>query len=154
MALPGRFGTLIWTVLVTWMRAWNKKRRKYLRIPHLLTIWTRSIACAQTLLSAVEKNKSIFGNKDSKKGFLVWPWTQACWSSSPCGSRWTLSGPRRGWQDHWHWSLGSLLQIEGSFQNLCELFTRRTVGLVQSLFLLCYPSCGIVHPVPCHSKIW
>ena len=71
-AFPGRLGTLIWTVLVTWigfiqngeLHAWvghwlgwfkKQKKRSFNCVkakPHLSTIWTRSSASSQKLLSA------------------------------------------------------------------------------------------------------
>ena len=62
-ALPGRFGTLIWTVRVTWTDwRWgesvgvsNNFESCLMFSPHLSTIWTQSSASAQRLLATVEK---------------------------------------------------------------------------------------------------
>ena len=96
------------------------------------------------------------------------PWKRAYWSSSPFGSLWTLSGPHRESPGRSHWFPGSLLVRKPKyFPNFtfCKemscgvsfwskewwMFTRGTVGLIQSLFLLCYPPCGVVHPVSFHA---
>ena len=64
-ALPGRFGTLIWTVRVTWKDWRSGESTKSVESidfesclmlsPHLSTIWTLSSASAQRLLATVEK---------------------------------------------------------------------------------------------------
>ena len=59
-ALPGRFGTLIWTVRVTWrsgesVGASSDFESCLMFSPHLSTIWTQSSAFAQRLLATVEK---------------------------------------------------------------------------------------------------
>ena len=88
-ALPGRFGTLIWTVRVTWTDWRSGESTKSVESidfesclmlsPHLSTIWTLSSASVQRLLATVEeKNEDVSFSKVSnilmstlKTGMLV-----------------------------------------------------------------------------------
>ena len=117
-ALPGRFGTLIWTVRVTWTDwRWgesvgvsNDFESCLMLSPHLSTIWTQSSASAQRLLATVEKKieNLSFGRFQT---FLCLPWKPACWSSWSSGSQWTWSDPLHESLRRPHLSPGSSLRF-------------------------------------------
>ena len=130
--------------------------------PHLSTIWTRSSASSQKLLSAelIQYLSTRYGmllmivnhtlktgmlllmivNYTLKTGMLIYvPWKRACWFSSPFGSPWTLSGPLRESPGRSHWSPGSLLRRKTKY------FLSLLFHILYSDELWCHFNISIVH---------